>query len=69
MSRVYEDPKLSLEYALKWLETYIVNEQLNTLGECILRVRFTNCGAPKHQQDLDLSQYKKFTYDQMRGIK
>lgn len=38
--RVYHEPSLSLETVLKQLEMYIVNEQLNTAGECLLRVRF-----------------------------
>jgi hypothetical protein len=42
MQRVYYEPSLSLEMVLKNLELYIVNEQLNTAGECMLRVRFSN---------------------------
>jgi hypothetical protein len=42
MSRTYYDPSLSLEKVLKSLEMYIISEQLNTAGECLLRVRFSN---------------------------
>jgi hypothetical protein len=42
MQRTYYEPSLSLEMVLKQLEMYIVNEQLNTAGECLLRVRFSN---------------------------
>lgn len=40
MQRTYHDPQLSLEQVLKQLELYVVNEQLNTVGECLLRARF-----------------------------
>lgn len=42
MQRVYHEPTLSLEGVLRQLELYVVNEQLNTVGECLLRVRFSN---------------------------
>ncbi len=42
MQRTYHEPTLSLEGVLKQLEMYVVNEQLNTAGECLLRVRFCN---------------------------
>lgn len=44
MQRVYHEPTLSLEQVLKQLEGYVVDEQLNTEGECLLRVRFANLG-------------------------
>lgn len=40
MKRDYNDHGQSLEGILKMLEMYVVNEQLNTAGECLLRVRF-----------------------------
>jgi hypothetical protein len=42
MQRTYYDPSLSLERALKNLEDYIIAEQLNHAGECVVRVRFPN---------------------------
>lgn len=42
MQRTYSEPTLSLESVLKMLEMYIINEQLNTTGECLLRVRFSH---------------------------
>ncbi|MEB3198603.1 MAG: hypothetical protein VKP62_15505 [Candidatus Sericytochromatia bacterium] len=42
LQRTYHEPALSLETVLKQLEMYIVNEQLNTAGECLLRVRFAS---------------------------
>ncbi|MEB3221019.1 MAG: hypothetical protein VKS61_02980 [Candidatus Sericytochromatia bacterium] len=42
LQRTYSEPSLSLEAVLKQLEMYIVNEQLNNAGECLLRVRFGN---------------------------
>ncbi len=42
MQRTYSEPSLSLEAVLKQLEMYVVNEQLNTAGECLLRVRFNS---------------------------
>ncbi|MBI6545220.1 MAG: hypothetical protein HY692_00410 [Cyanobacteria bacterium NC_groundwater_1444_Ag_S-0.65um_54_12] len=41
MQRTYHEPSLSLEMVLKQLEMYVVAEQLNHSGECLLRVRFT----------------------------
>ena len=40
MLRTYSEPSLSLETVLKQLEMYVVAEQLNHSGECLLRVRF-----------------------------
>ncbi len=40
MLRTYTEPSLSLETVLKQLEMYVVAEQLNHSGECLLRVRF-----------------------------
>lgn len=40
LQRTYHEPALSLETVLKQLELYVVNEQLNNTGECLLRVRF-----------------------------
>lgn len=42
MQRTYYEPSLSLEMVLKQLEMYVVAEQLNESGECLLRVRFTH---------------------------
>ena len=42
MRRTYHEPSLSLETVLKQLEMYVVAEQLNNAGECLLRVRFAN---------------------------
>lgn len=42
MQMTYNNPSQSLEGTLKSLEMYIVNEQLNTAGECLIRVRFVN---------------------------
>lgn len=42
MNRIYYEPSLSLEMVLKNLEMYVVNEQLNIAGECLLRARFEN---------------------------
>jgi hypothetical protein len=42
MQRTYYEPSLSLENVLTKLEMYVVNEQLNTEGECHLRVRFSS---------------------------
>lgn len=40
MRRTYHENGLSLETVLKQLEMYVVAEQLNNEGECLLRVRF-----------------------------
>ena len=40
MRRTFEGPALSLETVLRRLEFYVVGEQLNATGECLLRVRF-----------------------------
>lgn len=40
IQREYTNPSLSLEVVLKRLEDYVTSEQLNTAGECTLRVRF-----------------------------
>ena len=40
MRREYHEPSLSLETVLKQLEMYVVAEQMNLPGECLLRVRF-----------------------------
>jgi hypothetical protein len=45
MQRVFYDSNTSLEMVLKGLELYIVNEGLNTAGECSIRVRFANLGT------------------------
>lgn len=42
MQRNYHDHDLSLESVVKQLEMYVLNEQLNTAGECLIRVRFSN---------------------------
>jgi hypothetical protein len=42
VSRTYYHPTLTLEQAIKLLETYVVQEMLNEEGECTLRVRFSN---------------------------
>lgn len=42
MCRTFYDPNMSLEMALKSLEMYIINEELNKAGECLLRVKYTN---------------------------
>jgi hypothetical protein len=42
MQRTFYDPCLSLESVMKSLEMYIVNEELNKAGECLVRVRFSN---------------------------
>jgi hypothetical protein len=42
MRRTYNEPSLSLESVLKQLEMYVIAEQLNNSGECLLRVRFSN---------------------------
>lgn len=47
MQRTYYEPSLSLEMAIKSLEMYIVNEQLNTGGECMVRARFSNLNKVK----------------------
>lgn len=39
MDRQYADSSLTLEDVLKQLKLYVKNEQLNTEGECRLRVR------------------------------
>ncbi len=41
MKRQYHEPSLSLEVVLKQLEMYVVEEQLNNSGECLLRVRYS----------------------------
>lgn len=46
MQRTYHEPTLTLEQVLKQLEHYIVSEQLNSAGECLLRCRFTNLKQP-----------------------
>lgn len=40
VTRTYHQPTLTLEQAIKLLETYVVQEMLNEEGECTLRVRF-----------------------------
>lgn len=40
MQRFFYDPDLTLIKVLHNLELYVINEQLNTVGECVLRVRF-----------------------------
>lgn len=47
MQRTYYEPSLSLEMVLKQLEMYVVAEQLNNTGECLLRVRFSNLTKPQ----------------------
>lgn len=47
MQRTYYEPSLSLEMVLKQLEMYVVAEQLNSSGECLLRVRFSNLSKPQ----------------------
>lgn len=42
MRRTFVEPSLSLESVLKQLEMYVVAEQLNNTGECLLRVRFAS---------------------------
>jgi hypothetical protein len=42
MQRTFDDPTFSLESVLKKLELYVLNEQLNVAGECLLRVRFAD---------------------------
>lgn len=42
MRRTFVEPSLSLESVLKQLEMYVVAEQLNNSGECLLRVRFAS---------------------------
>ncbi|MBM3266170.1 MAG: hypothetical protein FJZ01_00860 [Candidatus Sericytochromatia bacterium] len=49
MRRTFHEPSLSLESVLKQLEMYVVAEQLNNTGECLLRVRFANGRAPTAQ--------------------
>ena len=38
LHRLYPDPTLTLEDALRLQELYVINEQLNHAGECALRV-------------------------------
>ena len=40
MRRRYHDPSYSLEAVLKQLELYVVAEQLNNTGECLLKFRY-----------------------------
>lgn len=40
MARRFDSPHLSLENVLLSLEMYVKEEQLNTAGEVLLRVRF-----------------------------
>ena len=40
MRREYHEPSLSLDIVLKQFEMYVVQEQLNNSGECLLRVRY-----------------------------
>lgn len=40
MRRTFSDRALTLEAVLRQLELYVVGEQLNASGECLLRVRF-----------------------------
>lgn len=42
MTRTYQDPTLTLEGVMKQLEKYVVEEQFNLEGECVIRVRFNN---------------------------
>ena len=44
MHRTFYDRNLTLETVIKQMEMYVVNEQLNTDGECYVRVRFANLG-------------------------
>jgi hypothetical protein len=36
---IYDEPDIDLETVSKRLESYIVNEQLNLAGECMIRAR------------------------------
>ncbi len=42
MSKNFYQDEISLEGAIKLLEMYIVDEQLNNAGECFVRVRYAN---------------------------
>lgn len=42
MQRNYSDASISLEAVVKQLEMYVLNEQLNAAGECLIRVRFSS---------------------------
>lgn len=42
MKRQYDKSSLSLETVLQQLEMYVIAEQLNHPGECLLKVRFAN---------------------------
>ncbi|MEB3238226.1 MAG: hypothetical protein VKO64_11460 [Candidatus Sericytochromatia bacterium] len=53
MRRTFADGALSLEAVLRRLEFYVVGEQLNASGECLLRVRFGDGGAPDRPQGSD----------------
>ena len=46
MHRTFDEPSLSLEQVLKYLELYVINEQLNVSGECRIRVRFNTTPVP-----------------------
>ncbi len=49
LQRTFYEPTLSLEAVLKQLEMYIVNEMLNTAGECVMRVRFGTLTPPPQE--------------------
>lgn len=42
MQRTYYDSNLSLDIVIGLMEKYIINEQLNVSGECLLRARYTS---------------------------
>lgn len=42
MTRNFQDPTLTLESVMKQLEKYVVEEQFNLEGECVIRVRFNH---------------------------
>lgn len=46
MQRTFYEPSMSLEMALKGMEMYIVQEELNKNGECLMRARFSNLSNP-----------------------
>ena len=47
MTRHFSDPERSLQSVLNELEAYVVGEQLNLGGECVLRARRTNSLVPQ----------------------
>ena len=51
MRRTFSDGTLSLEAVLRRLELYVVSEQLNASGECLLRVRFGEGGPARRHPD------------------